>query len=67
MSILHTMIRQKRKSLAMTQEELAKKTKVTRQAISNIELRKADPGFSLAYKIMKVLHFSSKDILLVFQ
>lgn len=44
-----------RKKLKMTQEQLAHKTKVTRQTIISLEQGRYNPSLELAYKISKVL------------
>lgn len=44
-----------RKEFGLTQEELAKKTDVTRQTIISLEQNKYNPSLQLAYKITKAL------------
>jgi putative transcriptional regulator len=44
-----------RKSLKLTQEELANKVEVTRQTIISLEKGKYNPSLDLAHKIAKVL------------
>ena len=46
----------------LTQEELAKKLKVTRQSIIAIERGKYDPSLSLAFKIAKFFDANIEDI-----
>ena len=48
-------IRELRRNKGLTQAELAKKCKVTRQTINAIENDKYDPTLQLAFKIAKVL------------
>lgn len=44
-----------RKSLALSQEDLAKKTGVSRQTINAIENGKFDPSLGLAFKLIDAL------------
>ena len=44
-----------RKSLALSQEELGKKTGVSRQTINAIENGKFDPSLGLVFKLIDVL------------
>ncbi|MDR1722180.1 MAG: helix-turn-helix transcriptional regulator [Methanobrevibacter sp.] len=44
-----------RQEMGMTQEDLAKKAKVSRQTISALENGKYNPSLSLAFKITKIL------------
>ena len=44
-----------RNKLKITQEELAKKTQVTRQTIISLEQGRYNPSLELAYKITKAL------------
>ena len=44
-----------RKALALSQEDLAKKTGVTRQTINAIENGKFDPSLGLVFKLIDVL------------
>lgn len=44
-----------RKSLALSQEDLAKKTGVSRQTINAIENGKFDPSLGLVFKLIDVL------------
>ncbi len=59
-------IMQLRKRHRLSQEELAKKVGVTRQAIIDIEKGKYLPNLLLAYKITKALH-TSLEMLFVFE
>ena len=44
-----------RKSLALSQEDLAKKTGVSRQTINSIENGKFDPSLGLVFKLIDAL------------
>ena len=44
-----------RKALALSQEDLAKKTGVSRQTINAIENGKFDPSLGLAFKLIDAL------------
>jgi len=44
-----------RKALALSQEDLAKKTGVSRQTINAIENGKFDPSLGLVFKLIDVL------------
>ena len=44
-----------RKSLALSQEDLAKKTRVSRQTINAIENGKFDPSLGLVFKLIDAL------------
>ena len=48
-------IREKRKALAMTQEELARRCGVTRQTVNAIENNKYDPTLALAFRLAREL------------
>ena len=52
---MKTKIKELRKELKMTQEELAEAVDVTRQTIIALEQGKYNPSLILAYKITKVL------------
>ena len=49
-------IKQRRKELGLSQEELAKQCHVSRQTINAIENNKYDPTLSLAFSLAKALH-----------
>lgn len=49
-------IKRRRKVLKLSQEELARLTKVTRQTINAIENDKYDPSLVLAFKLAHQLH-----------
>ena len=51
-------IRERRKALKLSQEELAKRCGVTRQTINAIENNKYDPTLSLAFRLAAVLETS---------
>lgn len=46
----------------LTQEELAKKCRVSRQTINAIENDRYDPTLVLAFKIAKVLHTTVDEL-----
>lgn len=48
-------IRQRRKELGLSQEELAKKCGVSRQTVNAIENNKYDPTLSLAFRLAQEL------------
>ena len=48
-------IRQRRKELGLSQEELAKKCGVSRQTVNAIENNKYDPTLTLAFSLAKEL------------
>lgn len=51
-----------RKSLNFTQEELAKKLKVTRQTINAIENNKYNPTLELAMKLARILNTTVEEL-----
>ena len=51
-----------RKSLALSQEDLAKKTGVSRQTINAIENGKFDPSLGLVFKLIDALGKSLNEI-----
>ncbi len=55
-------IKVERARMNITQEELAKKAGVTRQAINAIETNKYAPSIVLAFKIAKALKVKITDI-----
>lgn len=57
-------IREKRKQLGLSQEELAKKCGVSRQTINAIENNKYDPTLALAFHLAKELE-TTVDVLFV--
>ena len=48
-------IRQRRKELGLSQEELARKCGVSRQTVNAIENNKYDPTLSLAFRLAREL------------
>ena len=55
-------IRERRKELGLSQEELAKRCGVSRQTVNAIENNKYDPTLSLAFALAKELQ-TTVDIL----
>ena len=51
-----------RKELGYSQEELAKKCKVSRQTINAIENNKYDPTLALAFSLANVLETTVDDL-----
>ncbi len=49
-------IRERRKELGLSQEELARRCGVSRQTVNAIENNKYDPTLSLAFKLSEELH-----------
>jgi putative transcriptional regulator len=60
--ILKNHIRETRKSLKLSQEELAKRCGVTRQTINAIENDKYDPTLALAFKLAKNLNVKIDEL-----
>lgn len=52
---MKTKIKQLRKKMKITQEQLANSVEVTRQTINALEQGRYNPSLELAYKIAKVL------------
>ena len=52
---MKNIIREKRKELGLSQEELAKQCGVSRQTINAIENNKYDPSLALAFSLAKAL------------
>ena len=48
---MENIIRQRRKELGLSQEELAKRGGVSRQAVNAIENNKYDPTLALAFRL----------------
>lgn len=48
---MENIIRQRRKELGLSQEELAKRCGVSRQTVSAIENNKYDPTLALAFRL----------------
>ena len=57
-------IRERRKELGLSQEELAKRCGVSRQTVNAIENNKYDPTLSLAFALAKELQ-TTVDILIM--
>lgn len=51
-----------RKKFNLTQEDIANKTKVTRQTINAIENNKYSPSLELTLKLSKIFNCSVEDI-----
>ncbi len=52
---MENIIRERRKEMGLSQEELAKKCGVTRQTVNAIENNKYDPTLALAFRLAKEL------------
>ena len=59
---MKNIIRNRRKELGFSQDELAKKCDVSRQTINAIENNKYDPTLSLAFKLTKELHITVDEL-----
>ena len=59
---MENIIRNRRKELGLSQEELAKKCSVSRQTINAIENNKYDPSLSLAFALAKVLQLTVDEL-----
>jgi putative transcriptional regulator len=46
----------------LTQEELAKRTQVTRQTIISIEAERYDPSIELAFKLAKIFNTNIEEL-----
>lgn len=55
-------IRERRKELGLSQEELAKKCGVSRQTINAIENNKYDPTLSLAFSLARELSINVDEL-----
>ena len=55
-------IRELRKNKGISQEDLAKRCKVSRQTINAIENNKYDPTLALAFKLAKELHTTVDEL-----
>lgn len=55
-------IRDLRKELGITQEDLAQRAEVSRQTISSLEKGRYDPSIFLAYKIAKIFGLTIEDV-----
>ncbi len=52
---MENIIRERRKEMGLSQEELAKKCGVSRQTVNAIENNKYDPTLALAFRLAKEL------------
>ena len=59
---MENIIRNKRKELGLTQEELAKKCGVSRQTVNAIENNKYDPTLALAFCLAKELQITIDEL-----
>lgn len=55
-------IREKRKEIKLSQDELAKKAGVTRQTINAIENDKYDPSLKLAFQLAAILQIRIDEL-----
>lgn len=55
-------IKEIRKKMGISQEDLAKSCNVSRQTINAIENNKYDPSLSLAFRLASVLHVKVDDM-----
>lgn len=55
-------IRERRKELGLSQEELAKRCGVTRQTVNAIENNKYDPTLALAFALARELGLSVDEL-----
>jgi putative transcriptional regulator len=63
---LNNRIRELRKELHLSQDELARLCQVSRQTINAIENNKYDPSLELAFRLAKHLH-TTVDRLFIFE
>ena len=59
---MENIIRNKRKELGLSQEELAKKCGVSRQTVNAIENNKYDPTLALAFCLAKELEITVDEL-----
>lgn len=59
---MENIIKDKRKEIGLSQEELAKRCEVTRQTINAIENNKYDPTLTLAFKLAKELNITVDEL-----
>ncbi|MCY7838600.1 helix-turn-helix transcriptional regulator [Bacillus haynesii] len=59
---MKTLIKEKRTSLNMTQEELAKKLDVSRQTVISLEKGKYKPSLILAHKLAQIFECLIEDL-----
>lgn len=63
---LHKLIKEKREKIGLTQEDVAHRLNVTRQAVQNWENNKRSIPNSLLTQYFKLLKFDAEEILTVF-
>ena len=59
---MENIIRNKRKELGLSQEELAKKCGVSRQTVNAIENNKYDPTLALAFCLAKEIQITVDEL-----
>ena len=59
---MEIVIRNRRKELGLSQEELAKKCGVSRQTVNAIENNKYDPTLALAFSLAKELQLTVDEL-----
>ena len=59
---MENVIRNRRKELGLSQEELAKKCGVSRQTVNAIENNKDDPTLALAFSLAKELQLTVDEL-----
>ena len=59
---MENIIRERRKEMGLSQEELAKKCGVSRQTINAIENNKYDPTLALAFRLAKELNLTVYEL-----
>ncbi len=59
---MENVIRERRKELGLSQEELAKRCGVTRQTVNAIENNKYDPTLALAFALARVLGLTVDEL-----
>lgn len=59
---MENIIRNRRKELGLSQEELAKKCGVARQTVNAIENNKYDPTLSLAFSLARELQVTVDEL-----
>lgn len=59
---MENIIRSRRKELGLSQEELAKRCKVSRQTVNAIENNKYDPSLSLAFHLARELQLTVDEL-----
>lgn len=59
---MKTLIKEKRTSLNMTQEELAKRLNVSRQTVISLEKGKYKPSLVLAHKLAQIFECLIEDL-----